>query len=169
MFKKCEIFSGIFALKFCEFRRFFSRQKPAFLFPAKNLRQPRFTAPRSGMSQKSRRKVAELRRRTFFFFFFFGEQRKIGEKNASIGVMTFFFFLEITFKPDKNDEKIFGIFTLILERSHQCWSTRVQLEYHFLVLVLGTPGTRLVLVLEGQCTRYSVKKRAEYTSTFGLC
>ena len=61
---------------------------PAFLFPAKNLRQPRFTAPRSGMLQKSRRKVAELRRRTFFF----GEQRKIGEKNASIGVMTFFFF-----------------------------------------------------------------------------
>ena len=80
--EKCEIFSGIFALKFCEFRRFFSRQKPAFLFPAKNLRQPRFTAPRSGMSQKSRRKVAELRRRPFFFFFFFlsGEQRKIGEK-----------------------------------------------------------------------------------------
>ena len=29
-----------------------------------------------------------------------------------------FFFLEITFKPDKNDEKIFGIFTLSLERSH---------------------------------------------------
>ena len=67
--EKCEIFSGIFALKFCEFRRFFSRQKPAFLFSAKNLRQPRVTAPRSGMSQKSRRKVAELRPRTFFFFF----------------------------------------------------------------------------------------------------
>ena len=29
-----------------------------------------------------------------------------------------FFFLEITFKLDKNDEKIFGIFTLSLERSH---------------------------------------------------
>ena len=116
--KKCEIFSGIFALKFCEFQRFFSRQKPAFLFPAKNLRQSRFTTPRSGMSQKSRRKVAELRQRTFFFFF--GEQRQTGEKNASIGVMTFFFFffLEITFKPDKNDEKIFGIFTFSLERSH---------------------------------------------------
>ena len=65
--EKCEIFSGIFALKFCEFPRFFSRQKPAFLFPAKNRRQPRFTAFRSGMSQKSRRKVGELRRRTFFF------------------------------------------------------------------------------------------------------
>ena len=91
--EKCEIFSGIFALKFCEFRRFFSRQKPAFLFPAKNRRQPRFTAPPSGMSQKSRRKVAEIRRRTFFFF---GDLHKIGEKDAFIGVMTFF-FLEITF------------------------------------------------------------------------
>ena len=35
--KKCEIFSGILALKFCEFWRFFSRQKPAFLFPAKTV------------------------------------------------------------------------------------------------------------------------------------
>ena len=95
--EKCKIFSGIFALKFCELWRFFSRQKPAFLFPAKNRRQPRFTAPCCGMSQKSRRKVAELRRRTFF---------------------SFFFFLEITFKPDENDEKIFGIFTLSLECSH---------------------------------------------------
>ena len=65
--KKCEIFSGIFALKFCEFRRFFSRQKPAFLFPAKNRRQLRFTASCSGMSHKLRRKLAELRQRTFFF------------------------------------------------------------------------------------------------------
>ena len=100
--EKCEIFSGIFSLKFCKFRRFFSRQKPAFLFPAKNLRQLRFTAPRSGMSQKLQRKVAKLRRRAFFFYF--GEQRKNGEKNASIGVMIFFFFFfffEITFKPDK--------------------------------------------------------------------
>ena len=36
------------------------------------------------------------------------------------------------------------------------------------LLVLATPGTPLVLVLEGQCTRYSVKKSAEYTSTFGF-
>ena len=35
-------------------------------------------------------------------------------------------------------------------------------------LVLAIPGTRLVLVLEGQCTWYSVKKSAEYTSTFGF-
>ena len=66
--KKCEIFFGIFALKFCKFRRFFSRQKPAFLFPAKNRRQLRFTAPCSGISHKSRRKVAELGQKTFFFF-----------------------------------------------------------------------------------------------------
>ena len=41
-------------------------------------------------------------------------------------------------------------------------STVLVLEYNsstiFWVLVLGTPSTRLVLVLEGQCTRYSVKK-----------
>ena len=65
------------------------------------------------MTQKLRRKVAELRRKTFFF----GDQHKIGEKDASIGVMTFFFF-KITLKPDKIDQKIFGIFTLSLERSH---------------------------------------------------
>ena len=87
--KKCKIFSGIFALKFCEFRRFFSRQKSAFLFPAKNRRQLWFTASCSGMSHKLRRKLAELRQRTFFFFF--GDQQKIGEKNASVSAMTFFF------------------------------------------------------------------------------
>ena len=51
-------------------------------------------------------------------FFFFGDQHKIGEKDASISAMTFFFFLEITLKPHNNDEKIFGIFTLSLEHSH---------------------------------------------------
>ena len=67
--KKWEIFFGIFALKFCEFRRFFSRQKSTFLSLVKNHRQLWFTAPRSGMSHKARRKLAELRRRIFFFFF----------------------------------------------------------------------------------------------------
>ena len=66
--EKYEIFSRIFALKFCKFRRFFSRQKPAFLFPTKNRRQLRFTAPCSGMSHKAQRKLAEFRRRTSFFF-----------------------------------------------------------------------------------------------------
>ena len=51
-------------------------------------------------------------------------------------------------------------------------STVLVLEYYsnttFGVLVLAIPGTRLVLVFEGQCTRYSVKKSAEYTSTFGF-
>ena len=75
-------FSGIFALKFCEFRRFFSRQKPAFLFTAKNQRQRQFTAPRSYMSYEVRKKLAELRRRTFFF-------------------------LQIKLKQDKKNEKIF--------------------------------------------------------------
>ena len=50
--------------------------------------------------------MEKLRQRIFFFFF--GDQHKIGEKDASIGVITFFFY----------DEKIFGIFTLSLERSH---------------------------------------------------
>ena len=113
--EKCEIFSGVFALKFWEFRRFFSHQKPAFLFLAKNLRQLRFTAPHSGMSRKSRRKVAEFRQRTFFF----EDQHKIEEKDASMGALTFFFFFfEIKLKPDKSEVKIFGIFRLSLERSH---------------------------------------------------
>ena len=66
--EKCNIFSGIWSLKFCKFQRFFSRQKPAFLFPAKNHRQLRFTVPCSGMSHESQKKLAELRRRTFLFF-----------------------------------------------------------------------------------------------------
>ena len=40
-------------------------------------------APRSGMSQNLDEGP---------FFFFFGDQHKIGEKDASIGVMTFFLF-----------------------------------------------------------------------------
>ena len=112
--EKCEIFFGIFALKFCELRRFFSRQKPAFLFPAKNCRQLWVTAPCSGMSHKSRRKLAELRQRTFFFFF--GDQHKIREKDAWRDDL--FFFFEITLKPDKKDEKIFRIFRLSLGRLH---------------------------------------------------
>ena len=70
-------FSSIFALKFCEFRCFFSRRKPAFLFTAKNQRQLRFMAPRSYMSHEVRKKLAELRRRTFFF----ADQIKTGQKN----------------------------------------------------------------------------------------
>ena len=65
--KKCKNFSGSFALIFCEFRCFFSHQKSAFLFPTKNRRQLRITAPRSCMSHEVCRKLAELRRRTFFF------------------------------------------------------------------------------------------------------
>ena len=100
--KKCEIFSSILALKFCEFRRFFSRQKMAFLFPAKNRRQLQFTAPRSSMSHEAHRKLAELRRRTFFF----EEQPKIRKKNASVSVITFF-FLGDHIKTGQNNEKIF--------------------------------------------------------------
>ena len=64
------------------------------------------------MLHKARRKFAELRRRTFFFFFVGGgDHHEIGEKDAP-------FFFEITLKPDKKDEKLFGIFTLSLERLH---------------------------------------------------
>ena len=48
------------------------------------------------------------------------------------------------------------------------YCTRTRVSTTFGVLVLATPGTRLVLVLEGQCTRDAVKKSAEYTSTFGF-
>ena len=37
--------------------------------------------------------------------------------------------------------------------------TQVQFKYIFWVLILSTPGTRLALVLEGQWTWYSVKKK----------
>ena len=105
--KKCKIFFGIFALKFCEFRRFFLRPKPAFLFPAKNRRQLRIMALRSGMSHKSQRKLAELRQRTFFFL----EINIKSEKKMPSSAQWPFFLFEITLKPDKKDEKIFGIFT----------------------------------------------------------
>ena len=58
--KKCEIFSGIFALKFCEFRRFFSRQKPAILFPPK---KRRFFFPPKTIDSCSSRRLALVCRR----------------------------------------------------------------------------------------------------------
>ena len=94
--KKCKIFSGIFALKFCEFRHFFSCQKPVFLFATKNRRQLWFTR------LEARRKLAEFRRRTFFFW----DQHKIREKDASISAMifcfSFFFWGHI--ETGRNDE-----------------------------------------------------------------
>ena len=70
--KKCEIFSGIFAPKFCEFRSFFSCQKPAFLFPAKKRRQLRFTAPRSGLwyVAQSAEKTCRTQAKDLFLFCF---------------------------------------------------------------------------------------------------
>ena len=113
--EKCEIFSGIFALKFCEFWRFFSCQKPAFFFPPKTV-DSRGSRRLALVCRRNREeKLQKLDEGPFFLF---GDQHEIGEKDAFIGVMTFFFFLEITFKPDKSDEKIFGIFTLSLECSH---------------------------------------------------
>ena len=48
--------------------------------------------------------------------FFFGDQHKIGEKDASVSAMSFFFGDHI--ETGQQHEKIFGIFTLSLERSH---------------------------------------------------
>ena len=46
-------------------------------------------------------------------------KRRENLQNPDVGpFFFFFFFFEITLKPDKKDEKIFGIFTLSLERSH---------------------------------------------------
>ena len=53
------------------------------------------------------------RTQTKDLFFGGGDQREIREKNASVSAMTFFFCfvsLEITLKPNKQDEKMFGIF-----------------------------------------------------------
>ena len=69
--KKVRNFFRHFRTEILRLSAFFSLQKPAFLFPAKNRRQLWFTAPRSGMWHKARGELAELRRRTFFFFFYF--------------------------------------------------------------------------------------------------
>ena len=77
--KKCEIFSGVFS-------------------PAKNRR---VCFPPKTLDSRGSRHLALVCRRNRGeklqnldegLFFFFWEQSKIGEKNASIGVMTFFFF-----------------------------------------------------------------------------
>ena len=119
--KKCKIFSGIFALKFCKFWRFFSCQKAEFLFPAKNRRQLWFMAPHSGMSHKSRRKLAELKGKTFFL-----EINKIDRcLRQRDDLFFFFFFFEITLKPDKKGENfrhfhiVFRTFALFLAFSQE--------------------------------------------------
>ena len=42
-------------------------------------------------------------------------------------------------------------------KKYHFWGT------HLIMLILATPGTRLVLVLKGQCTWYLVKKKAPST------
>ena len=78
--KKCEIFSDIFTLNFCEVRRFFSRQKLAFLFPVENRRQLQFTTPRPYLLHEASRILGYLQiSQTNDFFFFFGERHKKGK------------------------------------------------------------------------------------------
>ena len=113
--EKCKIFSGIFALKFCKFRRFFSCQKPAFLFPTKNCRQLRFTMPRFGIYVAQ---IAEKSCRTQSKDLFFFWRSTLNWRKRCLHRRDDFFFFEITLKPDKNDEEIFDIFTLSLERSN---------------------------------------------------
>ena len=91
--KKCEIFTGIFALKFCKFRRFFPAKNRRFWFPPKTV---------DSCGSWRRALVCRTKRR---------ENLENSDERP-------FFFMEITLKPNKNDEKIFCIFTLSLERSH---------------------------------------------------
>ena len=83
--KKVRNFFRHFRTEILQILVFFSRQKPVFLFPAKNRRQLWFMAPRSGMSHKSWRKLAELKGKTFFFL------RSTRLTDASVSAMTFFF------------------------------------------------------------------------------
>ena len=75
-------------------------------FRTENLRIPAFSLPPKTLDSRGSQRLALVCR------------RNRGEKLQNLDEGPFFFFLEITFKLDKNDEKIFGIFTLSLERSH---------------------------------------------------
>ena len=122
--KKCKIFSGIFALNFCEFWHIFSCQKLAFLFPTKNCRPLLFMVPHCCMSHEERRKLAELGRKTFFLFFW----RSTSNRRKRCLYQRNDLFFEITLKLDKKIRKFFstyrgrlkscGIFTLSLEHLH---------------------------------------------------
>ena len=102
---------------------------PAFFLPPKTIifvsRQKPLAAAVHGTSLWYVAQITEKSCRIQTKDVFFGDQHKIGEKDASMGAMTFFFFfLEITLKPDQSDEKIFDIFTLSLERLHYLWHFR---------------------------------------------
>ena len=111
--KKVRNFFWHFCTEILRILAFFLPPKTGIFVSAKNRRQLRFTAACSGMSHKSRRKLAELRRRTFFFFINRKSEKKCLHQRDDL-----FFFLEITMKPNKKDEKNFSIFTLSLERLH---------------------------------------------------
>ena len=91
--KKYEFFSSILALNFCEFRRFFSSQKPLTN-----------CGPRRLALVCRTKRMENLQKSNEQSFFFFGDQRKIVEKDASIRAMTFFFsdHIKTGHKHEKN-------------------------------------------------------------------
>ena len=87
--KKCEIFSGIFALNFCEVRRFYLPSKNRrFYFTPKTVDCCGFRRHAHVCCTKP---VENLRisDRWPFFFFSFWERHKIRQKDASVSAMTF--------------------------------------------------------------------------------
>ena len=79
--KKVRNFFGIFALNFFEVWRFFSLQKPAFLFPAEKRRQLRFAMPRSYLLHEASRILGYLRIFQLMTFFLFCLENDIKREN----------------------------------------------------------------------------------------
>ena len=87
--KKCEIFSSIFALKFCESGVFSSARNRHFCFP------PLLIVDSCGswrLALVCCTKRLENLQNSDKGPFFFEDQHKIGEKDASVSTITFFFF-----------------------------------------------------------------------------
>ena len=86
--KKCEIFSGIFALKFANSGVFSPAKNRHFCFLPKTKDSCGSRRLAVVCRRNRREKLQNLNEGPFFL----GDQHKIGEKDASIGVMTFFFW-----------------------------------------------------------------------------
>ena len=121
--KKSEIFSGIFALNFCEVRHFFSCQKLAFLFPAENRRQLQFVTPRPYLLHETSRILGYLRISQTDDFFFFLENNIKRENKMPLPAQRPFVWRKPKFEQnivatDREHLKSSRIFTLSSEHSH---------------------------------------------------
>ena len=111
--EKCKIHSGIFALNFCEVRRFFSCQKPAFLFSVENRRQLWFMVPRPYLLHKACRTLGYLWISQTDAFFFSGNDIERENKMPLKPKLE-----QKIVTTDQERLKSSGIFTLSSECSH---------------------------------------------------